>query len=286
MGRVKIIADSVSDIPKKYIEDLDIEVVPLTINFEDGSYRDGIDISTEEFYRKMGCSDKLPTTSQVTPKEFIDIYNKFKDDYEHIIVLTISSEMSGTYQSAMMAKKIIGLEDRITVIDSRGITLGQGLMAIEGARMAKVDENKDVIIDRLKDMVNHMDYIFVVDTLENLKKGGRLSVTKAFIGEKLKIKPVLNIENGKLTLKDKIRGRKKVIKWVIKKIKKMDMDFKDMTIGVNHTEAEEFAMELKEALEKELKPKEIIFGKVGATVGTHAGIGAIAVYFENPLKKA
>lgn len=280
MGKIKIITDSVGDLPQDLAEEWDVEIVPLTINFEDGSYRDGVDIKSDEFYKKLRTCDRLPTTAQVTPSEFLEVYKKYSNEYDDFIVITISSAMSGTFQSAVTASEIGGLEDRVTVIDSKGITLGQGLMVLEAARMAKRGESKEEIINRINEMVEKVEYILVVDTLEYLKKGGRLSATKAFVGEALKIKPVLTMKDGKLIQTGKIRGRKKVIKWIMEELKESKVDFSKQTIGVNHTDSREFAEELAEKIQKNFAPKEIILGDVGATVGTHAGPGAVAVYFE------
>lgn len=281
LGKIKIITDSIADIPTDLAKELDIEIVPLTINFEDGMYKDGVDITTEEFYEKLKGCDVLPSTTQVTPIEFLEVFNKYKDEYDHLIVITISSELSGTCQSAINASELGEIEDKVTVIDSRGITLGQGLLVIEAARMVRRGENKEVIVDRIKEMIDNTVYILVVDTLENLKKGGRLSVIKAYVGEKLNIKPVLTMKDGKLIMTGKVRGRKKVINWIIKEMKKKNIDFSKHTIGVNHTACKDFALELKKEVQAAFNPKEIVFGDVGPSVGTHAGIGAVAVYFEN-----
>lgn len=280
LGKIKIIADSVSDLPSDLASEWDIEVVPLTINFQDKSYKDGIDLTNDEFYNKLQECTLLPTTSQVNPSEFLDVYKKFYKEYDHFIVITISSELSGTYQAAISASEIGQLQDRVTVIDSKGITLGQGLMALEAARMVKRGEEKDAIIKRIHNMIEKTEYLLVVDTLEYLKKGGRLSATKAFVGETLKIKPVLTMKDGKLIQTSKIRGRKKVISWILKEIQKSGVDLSTQTIGIVHTYCREFAQELVEKVEEGFDPKEIILSDVGATVGTHAGPGALAIIFE------
>ncbi|RKD29096.1 DegV family protein [Thermohalobacter berrensis] len=283
MERIKIITDSVSDIPSEYIKKYDIEVVPLTINFGSKSYKDKVDISIEEFYKMVEESEDLPTTSQITPVEFIDTYKKFIDSYDHLIVITMSSKLSGTYQSAVTASQIEGISEKVTVIDSKGITLGQGLLVIEAARMASNGKNKEDIINRINQMIDRLEYIIVVDTLENLKKGGRISSTKAFIGEKLKIKPVLTMDNGNIIVMDKIRGRKKIIKWIIKTLKKKSIDFSNKTIGINHAMAEDMAKDLMEKVKENFDVKEIVFGEVGCTVGVYAGTGAIAIHFQNDI---
>ncbi|WP_069649125.1 DegV family protein [Caloranaerobacter ferrireducens] len=280
MEKIKIITDSVSDIPSQYIDEYDIEVVPLTINFENESYKDKVDITVDEFYKKMDESDKLPTTSQVTPMEFLNTYKKFQDDYDYLIVITLSSKLSGTYQSAITAAQIAEIEDKVIVVDSKGITLGQGLIVLEAARMAKNGKSKDEIIERLNELIDKLEYIIVVDSLENLKKLGRISATKAFLGEKLKIKPVITMQDGYIVQMDKIRGRKKVIKWIVEKIENENINLANQTIGINYARDKEFALVLIDAIKENFDVGEIVFGEVGCTVAIFAGTGAFAIYYE------
>lgn len=280
MEKIKIITDSVSDIPSQYIDEYDIEVVPLTINFENESYKDKVDITVHEFYKKMDESAKLPTTSQVTPMEFLNTYKKFQDDYDYLIVITLSSKLSGTYQSAITAMQLAEIEDKVIVVDSKGITLGQGLIVLEAAKMVKNGKSKDEIIERLNELIDKLEYIIVVDSLENLKKLGRISATKAFLGEKLKIKPVITMKDGYIVQMDKIRGRKKVIKWIIEKMKSDIVNLKNKTIGINYARNEEFGIELVNTIKENFDVGEIVFGEVGCTVAIFAGTGALAVYYE------
>ncbi|SHH36592.1 EDD domain protein, DegV family [Caloranaerobacter azorensis DSM 13643] len=280
MEKIKIITDSVSDVPLQYIDEYDIEVVPLTINFESESYKDKVDITVDEFYKKMDENAKLPTTSQITPMEFLNIYEKFKDDYDYLIVITLSSKISGTYQSAITAMQLAEMEDKVTVIDSKGITLGQGLIVLEAAKMAKDGKSKDEIVERLNELIDKLEYIIVIDSLENLKKLGRISAAKAFLGEKLKIKPVITMRDGYIVQMDKIRGRKKAIKWIIEKIKSDNVNLENKTIGINHARNEEISLELVNAIRENFNVGEIIFSEVGCTVAIFAGTGAFAIYYE------
>ncbi|KXG78892.1 DegV family protein [Thermotalea metallivorans] len=281
---IKIVTDSVSDIPQDLAKTLDITVVPLTVNFEDKSYRDGIDLSTEEFFAMMKESPKLPTTSQVTPGEFFKVFQELTTSGNTVITILMSSQLSGTYRSALAAKDMLENGD-IEIIDSKGVTLGYGLFVIEAARMAQNHYSKEEILKRITYMRENMEYKFVVDTLENLYKGGRLNAAEAFVGKLLNIKPILTMKDGKLIPEDKVRGRKKAIKWLIDWIQEHQIDLSQQTIGVNHSNDEAYALELIEAIRGNFAVKEIILSKTGCVVGTHAGPGAVAMYFLREYKQ-
>lgn len=281
---IKIVTDSVSDIPQDLAKTLDITVVPLTVNFEDKSYRDGIDLSTEEFFAMMKESPKLPTTSQVAPGEFLKVFQELAASGNTVIAILMSSQLSGTYRSALTAKDMLENGD-IEIIDSKGVTLGYGLFVIEAARMAKNHYSKEEILKRITYMRENMEYKFVVDTLENLYKGGRLNAAEAFVGKLLNIKPILTMRDGKLIPEDKVRGRKKAIKWLMDWIQEHQIDLSQQTIGVNHSNDEAYALELIEAIRENFTVKEIILSKTGCVVGTHAGPGAVAMYFLREYKQ-
>lgn len=277
---IRIVTDSVSDIPKDLINDLEIEVLPLTVNFENKSYRDGIDLSAEEFFTQMAKNPKLPTTSQVTPGEFLNVFKEMTSRGDEVIAILMSSKLSGTYNSAMMAKNMLG-DVEIDIIDSKGVTLGYGLLVIEGARMAKSGYTRKEIIDRITYMQEKLEYKFIVDTLENLYKGGRLNAAEAFMGKLLNIKPILTVKDGGLVLEDKVRGRKKAMKWLVDWLKDHNIDLSNQTIGVNHSNDEAYALELIDVIRENFEVKEIILSKTGCVVSTHAGQGAVAMYFLN-----
>ncbi len=275
---IRIITDSVADIPKKIADDLNIKVLPLTVNFENESYKDGIEINSEEFFDKLSQVDKLPSTSQVSPGEFIKEFELAINSGDKVIAILMSAQLSGTYASAVTAKEFLETND-IAIIDSKSVTLAQGLIAIEAARMAKDGAEFDEIVDRALYMRDNMVYKFIVDDLKYLQLGGRLSLSQAVVGKLLNIKPIITMEDGRLKLEHKIRGRKKAIKWVINWIKENNMDLETKTVGVFHSNAPEYVQELLNAMEDNFTIKEVIMGKVGAVVGTHAGPGCIAVAF-------
>ena len=274
---IRVVTDSVSDIPKELAAELNIEVLPLIVNFGEKSYRDGVDLTSEDFFQLMKETSILPTTSQVAPGDFIRVFEDNIQKGNSVIVILISSQLSGTFSSAVAARKIVERGD-IEIIDSQGVTFGQGLIVVEAARMAKKGCGKEEILKRVLYMKDHMQYKFVLDTLEYLHKGGRLSATSAFVGNLLNIKPILTVKDGKLVLEDKVRGRKKALKWLTDWIESNNIDLSNQTIGINHSNDEAFAHELIEIIKHKYEVKEIITSKVGCVVGTHAGPGAVAMY--------
>lgn len=277
--RIKIITDSVADIPKDLAEELDITVVPLSVHFGSTSYRDGVDLTTDEFFEKLSKAERLPTTSQVNPGEFKKVFEEYLETYDHIICITMSKAMSGTYKAANIAKEFIGTE-KIDIFDSKAISFGFGLVVIEAARSVKNDKSLNEIRESIRYNIENLENLFIVDTLEYLKKGGRLSTAEAFVGNVLKIKPVITINNeGKLESIDKIRGRKRVINYFVDHVKKNGHDLNGKTIGLFHAVDHEYLEKLVVAVEDQFAVKEIIKSEVGTVVGTHSGPGCLAMVF-------
>lgn len=276
---IRIIADSVSDLPISYREQYQIEILPLMVNFENESFQDGVDLDAETFFLKLKQASKLPTTSQVNPGRFIESFEKIIAQGNEAVVILMSSEMSGTYNAAVSAVEYLGT-DKISIIDSRAISFGYGLLVIEAARMAEQGSSREQIVEAITKQTGEMVNLFIVDTLEYLQKGGRLSAGEAFIGNLLSIKPILTIEEGKLKSLDKVRGRKKAFKWILDYLEKNQVDFSDKTVGIFHADdeahMEEFVLEIIERF----PPKELIRSNVGTVVGTHSGPGCVAISYK------
>lgn len=275
---IRILTDSVADIPDWIVKELNIEVLPLTVNFQDASYKDGVEISKEEFYEKLSKAKRLPTTSQVTPEEFIKTFEALTKNSDEVVAILMSSRLSGTYNSAVLAKEHLKTEG-VTVIDSKFVTFPQGLIVIEAARMVSKGYSKSEVIDKVTYMIEHMECKFIIDDIEYLKKGGRLTASQALIGKLLNIKPIITMENGILIFDDKVRGKKKAIKWVTNWIRENNYSLKEKTVGLFHSNYYEYLMDLHRNLNENFEIKEIIEAKVGAVVGTHAGPGCIAITF-------
>lgn len=276
---IRIITDSICDVPKEYVERYDIRVIPLTVNFGDESFRDGIDLSLEEFLTRLEKAEVLPTTSQVPPAEFIDAYNEETAAGNTVVSIHASSLLSGTCTSAIMAKDQLN-NGGIHVIDTLGISLGAGLLVIKAARLAEEGLDALEIVKQIEEAKNRMKYIFILDTLKYLQKGGRLSLSASVLGSILNIKPILTVENGKLELFEKSRGMKKAIAQVLDTIKENGWSLDGKVVGINHIANQEYVQLLEEELRKAYNIKEFIRGEVGTVVATHGGPGAVAVHFE------
>lgn len=276
--RIKLIVDSVSDIPKKICEELNIRVVPLSVNFSDGTYKDGIDLTTDQFFEKLAKSEKLPTTSQVNPGEFIEVFDEELKNYDHLIVMTLSSKMSGTYSAAVTAKEYLDVSN-ITVFDSKGVSFGYGIIAVEIAKMIQSGETLETINNRIEYCINNSVNLFILDTLDYLLKGGRLSAAEAFLGTLLKVKPILTMKDGSLTSLDKVRGRKKIEKWLLDYMDSHEIDLSGKSVGIFHALDSDFMNELINLMKLKYPSINIIESEVGTVVGTHSGPGAIGVSF-------
>ena len=278
MKPIKIITDSLSDIPKELIEKYNINVIPLTIRFGDDEYRDREDLSSKEFFEKLQESHALPTTSQIPPIIFMKEMKKSIDEGYEVIVINGSSGVSGTYQSAMMAKREMQSEE-ITVIDTLALSYGCGMIVVEAAKMAKCGQFKEEIIRKIETMKENIDHLFSVEKLDFLEKGGRLSSTKATIGNILNIKPILTIEDGKVEVLDKVRGNRKIIHKLIDLAKQRGIKRGTECIGIVHGDNIEGLEKLKEAVIKEFAPQQIVETESGCTIGTYTGPTFLAMLY-------
>ena len=275
MQKIKIITDSTLDIPVDLIKKNNIEVMPLLINFGEDSYLDGVDITPTEMIERINRENVLPTTAQITPTRFEETFKKYLDQGYKIVTLVLSSEMSGTYQSACIAKDMLETED-IVVIDSKNVTSGLGLLVLKACRLrdngASIKEIEEEILktrDKVKCTLNF-------ESLDNLVRGGRLPKVAGAIGTALGLRLILEIKDGKMAVKDKVRGSKKAFKKLISDFESADVDFKEPVILTDLLN-EDVYFELKKYLEE--KDIEYVDAKVGCTVGIHSGIKPCGLFF-------
>ena len=275
MEKIKIITDSTLDLPAELIREKDIEVLPLLINFGEESYLDGIEITTKEMIDKIDATGVLPTTAQVTPNRFEESFKKYLDEGYKIVALTLSSDMSGTYQSACIAKDMLESDD-IVVIDSRNVTSGLGLLVLKacqfrdkGLGIKEIEEEILKAIPKVKSSLNF-------ESLENLVRGGRLSKTAGTIGSVLGLRLILEVKDGKMSVKDKVRGSKKALKKLISDFESVDVDFDSPIVLL-----ELLNEDVYEGLKIYFQEKNInyIDAKVGCTVGIHSGIKPCGIFF-------
>lgn len=274
MEKIKVITDSTSDLPLEIIEKYDIEVIPLLITFGEESYKDGVDIDIYQLLEKMRYMNEFPVTSQVIPKRFLEYYEKYINEGYKIISIHLSSKMSGTYQSACMAKEMLQSED-IVVIDSLNVTSGLGLLVIKAAKLKEKNLNIKRIEEEIKKLIPHVKSALVFNSLDNLVKGGRLSKTAGVVGNILAIKPIMAVENGEVIVRDKVRGSKKAVRTILDYLDKKGIRDNETSMLLD-IESKDIDT-LREALKG--KNREFIECKVGCTVGVHAGEDACGVFF-------
>ena len=270
---IKIITESTSDIDLKYAQELNVEVVPLKVIIDGKEYKDRIDLQPEEFYDLLVNSQTLPSTSQPSPQDFVDLYETAKNNNDSVIVITLSSVISGTYQSANLAKDLVDYDD-IYVIDSLGTTQMQRLLVLKAVALRNEGMNAQDLYTFL-DIYKHRIRLFAfVDTLEYLYKGGRLSRTAATAGTLLKFKPIIGFDEGKLDVFAKARGTQKATAKIIDLIQQDgEMDL-DEPICIGYTGSSDGLDKFENTLRETLHFGETLHGIVGPVIGTHAGPGA------------
>ncbi|WP_010269753.1 DegV family protein [Paenibacillus senegalensis] len=281
MSKIRIVTDSTADIPAEIREKLGISMVPLKVHFDKETYIDSVTIQADEFYKKLAAFSGLPTTSQPSPVDFVDIYKDIlKDDPDtHIISIHLSAAMSGTYQSAVLAKSLLEEQgEQVTVVDSKSASYGFGWLVVLAAEAVNEGKSKEEILDIIYKNREEMALYFLVDTLEYLQKGGRIGKAAAFLGTLLNIKPILSIDDeGEVTSVEKARGQKKAMNRLIELTRAKHGD-KEVNVIIAHAASLGTAEELKELVQAQLKVKSVSFTTVGPVIGTHAGPGTIAIF--------
>jgi len=200
---IRIVIDSTSDVTQEIIDKFNIKMVPLTVNFEKESFLDKIELSSEHFFEKLSTTDKLPTTSQVSPGVFVETFSEILIKGDEILGIFLASEFSGTYESARMARDMIG-SDRIHIIDSRSVCLGTFSLILEAIELVNQNKDIDEIVEILESLKDKIVAVAGLDTIKYLEKGGRLSKGQAVVGSILNIKPIIGIKDGKLNVIDKV----------------------------------------------------------------------------------
>jgi DegV family protein with EDD domain len=282
---IAIVSDTATGLPKEMADRYGIDLVSQMVMFGTETLRDGIDISNEVFLQRLKMSKTFPTTSQPPAGDFVAAFKKHLDAGHEVLCITISSLLSGTYNSAETAKKELGSDraSRITLVDSKSVAAGSALIVLEAARMVKAGKSIPEILPRLNQLIAGMHLDLTVDTLEYLVKGGRLSGAQGFIGGLLQMKPLLTIKEGRLVPLERIRTRGKALARLREIVDENVRGKDNPMMSVIHVgipaEAEALAQELKQ----KYTLKECLIVDMPPAVAAHAGPGAlgIAYYTEN-----
>lgn len=276
MERIKIVTDSTCDLDPATLREYKITSVPLKVYFGEKEYRDGIDITSEEFYKMLKTSPYHPRTSQPSPYDFLECYKSLKSEADRIISIHISSKLSGTYNSALIAKKMVDIP--VDVIDTEGASIMVGFIAKEAARASLEGKSREEIIELINYLKEKIKIYFSVDTLEYLQKGGRIGKAAAFLGGLLNIKPILTLKEGVIVPVDKVRGKDRVYSRLLELVRQENING-PLNVAIMNSNAPDEANKLKNMLLNEFQVKEIITANVGPVIGTHTGPGVIGVVF-------
>ncbi|MBR5310183.1 MAG: DegV family protein [Oscillospiraceae bacterium] len=275
---VKIVIDSTTDLLPEMLEKF--EVVHLTVNFGDEEYIDGVTIDKNTFYEKLIESDVMPTTSQASPEAFEKAFKKATENGDDVVAITVASALSGTYQSACIAAE--EFDGKVKVVDGRSVAIGTAILAKMALSLAESGASSDEIVKKIEEERENIIIVALIDTLEYLKKGGRLSKTAAIAGGILNIKPVVSVEQGTINVLGKARGSKHGNNLLVKEIEKVGgVDF-DKPIFLGYTGHDDYL--LRKYLEDsrylwEGNVEDIPETCIGSVIGTHVGPGAVAVAF-------
>lgn len=281
MNEYKIFTDSASDLSKDLIAELNIEVVPLTLSIDGKDYHDG-DIDQKEFY-SMLRNGKMPSTSQVTPNEFIQYFEPVLKAGEDILYIAFSSALSGTYNSSVMAAKQLSEqypERKIVCVDSWCASLGQGLLVYNTVQKKNSGASMEDLIDYINSNKLNLCHWFTVDDLNHLKRGGRVSSTVALLGGILGIKPVMHVDDaGRLIPVHKVRGRRQSLDKILEQIDETGIDLSEQTIFIGHGDCLQDAEYVADKIKEKYSPKRIEIRYIGTVVGSHSGAGTFALFF-------
>jgi len=278
MKKVTIVTDSTAYLPQELLDSLGITVVTLSVNWDGETYRDGIDIKPDEFYARLAKSETLPTTSQSTVHDYSEVYKKLLAEDKEILVLPISSGISGSINSAIQAKELYK-DAPIEVIDTKLVSMALGFMVLAAARAAadsaSLQECKQIAIEAY----SHIGVYFVVDTLKYLHAGGRIGGAKRFVGTTLRIKPVLEIRDGKIEAVKSVISMSKAVAAMVELVEKDIAGRTPVRISVFHALAENEARELLDYTVKKFNAEEGILSYVSPVIGSHVGPGTLSIAY-------
>lgn len=291
MAKPVIVTDSTADVPKQIVEAYGIHVIPMAVRFGETSYQEGIDMTVAGFYERLEHTKELPTTSQTSPSQYMEVFREVlvRHPGSPIISIHLSSGMSGTFQSAMLGKEMleeeVGENIEIHVVDSKCASYGFGLQVTAAGRMADEGAQVEEILAEVERLRQERHLYFIVDTLEYLQKGGRIGRATALLGTLLNIKPILSVgTDGVIYSVDKARGRKKAIARMMELFKKDFGDVTEIDVGIADSVNPEGAEEVLQALSEHFTLHDVVRTQIGAVIGTHVGAGTVAIFCW-PVKK-
>jgi DegV family protein with EDD domain len=278
---IKIVTDTTADLPPQLAKELGITMVPVYLRFGDEVFRDVVDISQDEFYRRLLHDSIHPSTTQPSPQDFIDVYQELSKKTDGILSIHVSSKLSGTYNAALRGKEAVGKVCPIEVIDSQVVTMGLGQLAIAANTMAQSGKNLQQIAKEVRQMIPSIHILGLLDTLKYLALGGRIGKMQALLGSVLNIKPMLTIKDGVLAPTGRVRSRAKGIDILVDYVKNAS-DIQDLAVVYNTTLEE--AKALIGRLGSIFNEAQIKLARLGPALGVHTGPGILLVALRGKLR--
>ncbi len=279
MSSVAIVTDSTSDIPANLLQKYNIVSVPLSVIFDNESYKDDrVEMTVDQFYKKLKTSKNLPKTAQPSPGDFYETYQKLLKNYESIVSIHISKKMSGTFDSAEIAKKRLK-GNNIFVIDSKLVHMPLGFLVIQAAKLANENKSTKEIVELVEELKTRINSLFIPNTLEFLKKGGRIGRAKSLIASLLEIKPILTLKYGEVSQFKTTRRWNQAKNELVKSMEEMAESPRNLIVSVADSNVKEEGDEMKDRIQKALNPKQILRVEFGCILGTHLGPGALGITF-------
>lgn len=281
MPKIAIVTDSTAYIPQKNLEGLPVFTIPLHVIWGDETYKDNVDITQKVFYERLSSSKIMPSTSQPSPQEFVELYENIAKEYDEILSIHISSQLSGTIDSAIQAKNILS-NLKIEVIDSKSTSMGLGFLVLVAARYVQTGGDLRSCKELIESARNRVRIFFILKTLEFLKRGGRIGSASALLGSALNLKPILMIEEGVVKPFAKVRTMQKALIRLSEILKDHIEGKTPVHLAIIQAEAEDDAVLLQNAISKTVGQKDIaemVLTGISPVIGTHAGPGAVGICF-------
>jgi DegV family protein with EDD domain len=276
---IAIVTDSGCDLPEELLRRFKIRVVPLSVTFGDQTFLAGVELENRGFYRMLSEAKELPKTSQPAAGDFLQVYQELTESSYEVLSIHMSEQLSGTLASARAAQQMMADGSKVSIVDSRSVSVGLGLIVLVAAEEAERGTSLDDVVALLGKMIAEMRIAFVVDTLENLHKGGRIGGASALIGTLLNIKPILCVKDGRIEPMDRVRSRRKAIHYLLDFMEAGTRDLTRPLLGVAHCMAEDDAAYVQRELKVRCPSDQVVLMEIGPIVATHGGPGLVGVAY-------
>jgi len=277
VGKVAVVTDSVAMLPERLAQDLDIRVVPIVLNHGGRSYRDGIDLTTSEFYRLLRTADELPTTSAPSVGEFAATFEEALSSAEAVVTVHVSSELTSVYRNALLAAETIA-GDRVHVLDSRSATMAQGFIALAAARAAGAGADFEAVVTAAEEVRSKVRFFAFLETLEYLRRGGRVGGAAALMGNALQLRPIVHVVDGRIAPLARPRTRRKATQALLD-IMSSEVSDRSVHAAILHADSSEDSEDLRGRVQDRFECVELHVTELTPVMGTHTGPGLLGLAY-------